>query len=71
MNTLSLLVYVDMGNQATDSVTLNFAFTTTSTTRNWEIKVSQIECSNPGRYTTFFAFADKIFVRMRKKIVKF
>ncbi len=43
-------VYIDMGNQPTDSSTLSFAFTTTSTTRNWEIKVSQIECSNPGRW---------------------
>ena len=38
-----------MGNQATDSVNLAFTFTTTSATRNWEIKVTQIECSNPGR----------------------
>jgi hypothetical protein len=38
-----------MGNLATDTATLSFAFTTTATTRNWEIKVSQIECSNPGR----------------------
>ena len=43
------LVYVDMGNQATDTTTLTFAFTTTTTTRNWEIKVTQIECSNPSR----------------------
>ena len=28
-----------MGNQNTDSVNLAFAFTTTSTTRSWEIKV--------------------------------
>ena len=44
-----LTVYIDMGNQATDSVNLAFTFTTTSATRNWEIKVTQIECSNPGR----------------------
>lgn len=44
-----LLVYVDMGNVATDTTTLSFTFTQTTTTRNWEIKVSQIECSNPGR----------------------
>ena len=43
-------VYVDMGNQATDSVTLAFTFsTTTSTIRSWEFKVSQITCSNPNR----------------------
>ena len=45
-----LPVYVDMGNQNTDTVTLAFAFSTTSTTRNWELKVSQIECWNAGRY---------------------
>jgi hypothetical protein len=38
-----------MGNQATDTVTLSFTFSTTSTTRAWEMKVSQIECSNPSR----------------------
>ena len=43
------IVYVDMGNQNTDSVTLAFTFTITTTTRNWEIKVSQIECWNAGR----------------------
>jgi hypothetical protein len=43
-------VYVDIGNQASDKATLNFVFTTVSTIRNWEIKVTQIECSNPGRY---------------------
>ena len=47
-----LPVYVDMGNQNTDTVTLAFAFSTTSTTRNWELKVSQIECWNAGRYRT-------------------
>ncbi len=45
-----ILVYVDMGNQATDTVTLAFTFSTSSsTTRNWEIKVSQISCNNPAR----------------------
>ncbi len=42
-------VYVDMGNVATDTTTLAFTFTTTSTTRLWEIKVSQISCSNTNR----------------------
>ena len=46
---LNILVYIDMGNQATDTTTLTFAFTTTTTTRNWEIKITQVECSNPGR----------------------
>jgi len=44
-------VYVDMGNQGGDTTNLAFTFTTTTTTRNWEIKVTQVECSNPGRYT--------------------
>ena len=44
------LVYVDIGNVATDTATLAFTFgTTTSTVRTWEIKVSQISCSNPNR----------------------
>jgi hypothetical protein len=43
-------VYVDIGNVATDTATLAFTFSTsTSTTRTWEIKVSQITCSNPAR----------------------
>lgn len=43
-------IYVDIGNQATDSVALAFTFSTsTSTTRTWEIKISQISCNNPGR----------------------
>ena len=46
-------VYVDIGNAATDSATLAFTFsTTTSTIRTWEIKVSQISCSNPNRYAS-------------------
>jgi len=43
-------VYVDMGNVATDTTTLAFTFTGTSTTRLWEIKVSQLTCSNANRY---------------------
>ncbi len=44
------LVYVDMGNVATDTTTLAFTFTGTSTTRIWEIKVSQLTCSNANRF---------------------
>ncbi len=43
------LVYIDMGNVATDTTTLSFTFTGTSTARTWEIKVSQLTCSNPNR----------------------
>lgn len=42
-------IYVDMGNQATDSVTLAFTFTGTSTLRTWEIKINQLTCSNLNR----------------------
>jgi hypothetical protein len=48
------LVYVDIGNQATDTATLAFTFSTSaSTTRMWEIKVSQISCNSPSRYLIF------------------
>jgi hypothetical protein len=50
------LVYVDIGNQGTDTANLAFTFTTTTTTRNWEIKVTQVECSNPGRYKQILIF---------------
>ena len=54
INTLTvILVYVDMGNVATDTTTLAFTFATTTTTRNWDIKVTQVECSNPGRCDLF------------------
>lgn len=47
-------VYVDIGNQATDTATLSFTFSSTiagtpATSRQWEIKISQIGCSNPNR----------------------
>jgi hypothetical protein len=51
-----------MGNQGSDSATLNFAFATTSTTRNWEIKVTQVECSNPGRYTSHITSLSLLFI---------
>ncbi len=44
-----ILVYIDMGNVATDTATLAFTFSGTSTTRIWEIKVSQLTCSNANR----------------------
>ncbi len=43
-------VFVDMGALSTDTATLAFTFTGTSTTRIWEIKVTQVECSNPSRF---------------------
>merc|ERR1712050_19921 len=37
-------IYVDLGALPSDSATLNFAFSGTSTTRLWDIKVAQIPC---------------------------
>ena len=47
----SILVYVEMGSGATDNAQLQFTFdaTQTATSRNYEIKTSQIQCSNPNR----------------------
>jgi len=43
-------IYVDLGAVSTDTGTLAFTFSTsTSTIRTWEIKVSQISCNNPNR----------------------
>lgn len=43
-------VYIDIGTVSTDTITLAFTFsTTTSTVRTWEIKVSQITCNNLNR----------------------
>ena len=41
-------VYVDVGDQCSDSATLNFNFDSTDSTtgRSWEIKVTQVECWN-------------------------
>ena len=40
----STLVYVEMGQGSTDTATLAFAFTGSSTARTWEIKATQIPC---------------------------
>ena len=41
-------VYVDLGTTSSDSATINFNFLSTDTTtgRQWEIKVTQVECGN-------------------------
>ena len=42
-------VYIDVGNQSGDSATLTFSLSTGVTgTRVWDIKVTQVECSNPN-----------------------
>ena len=48
---LYILVYVEMGSQATNTAGLEFTFDSTITTvsRAYEIKVSQIQCSNLNR----------------------
>jgi len=65
---LIFTVYVDIGNQASDTATLNFAFATASTIRNWEIKVTQIECSNPGRYL-FYVQQEQLYTTRKSKII--
>ncbi len=42
-------VYVDMGTQCSDTVTLTFAFTGASTVRTWELKASQVPCGSTFR----------------------
>ena len=37
-------VYMDMGNQNSNTATVAFTFSGTSTTRQWDIKVTQIPC---------------------------
>eukprot|EP00095_Tigriopus_kingsejongensis_P004177 maker-scaffold47_size466558-snap-gene-0.18 protein:Tk04177 transcript:maker-scaffold47_size466558-snap-gene-0.18-mRNA-1 annotation:"hypothetical protein KGM_18655" len=41
-------IYVDIGNLASDTAQLNFAFSGSSNNRQWEIKVTQIPCSTQG-----------------------
>merc|ERR1712241_667598 len=38
-------IYVDIGSGSSDTATLAFAFTGSSTSRKWDIKVAQIPCS--------------------------
>ncbi len=44
-----ITVYIDVGTLNADNAILMFAFTGTNTGRNWDIRVSQIECTNPNR----------------------
>ena len=39
-------VYVELGNEATASATLAFTFGTSTISRVWEVKVTQLECSS-------------------------
>ena len=45
-NSFYFIVYIDVGDGATDSATLSFDFTGTATTRTWDIKVTQIPCNS-------------------------
>jgi hypothetical protein len=40
---------VDLGNLVADNSMLAFTFSGIGGTRLWDIRVAQIECSNPGR----------------------
>ncbi len=42
-------MYVDIGANSGDTATLAFAFTGANDMRMWDIKVTQIECSNRNR----------------------
>jgi hypothetical protein len=49
-NNCVILVYMDVGQTSSGTATIAFTFsTTTSTIRNWEIKVTQIPCSSNSR----------------------
>ena len=39
---------MDIGANTGDTATLAFSFTGTTFTRSWDIKVTQLECSNPS-----------------------
>ncbi len=41
-------VYIDIGANSGDTATLAFTFQGTATNRMWDIKVTQVECSNPS-----------------------
>ena len=43
-------MYVDIGAIEGDSATLNFDFTGSATNRQWEIKVTQIDCRAGNGY---------------------
>ncbi len=50
LNKLFFSVYIDIGANSGDSATIQFAFNTpagtTALARLWDVKVTQIECSN-------------------------
>merc|ERR1711884_915270 len=45
-------VYVEVENTASATATLAFTFGTSTVSRTWEIKVTQIECTNRARPNT-------------------
>ena len=45
-------VYVEVENTASATATLAFTFGTSTVSRTWEIKVTQIECTNLARPNT-------------------
>ena len=49
-NPFFFAVYVDIGANSGDTATINFNFGTTAASRTYDIKVTQIECTNPNRW---------------------
>ena len=58
-----------MGTLASDTATLNFAFGGSSTSRMWEVKVSQIPCGANYGYMAFLilSFEHKNHVHFRPR----
>jgi len=50
-DSLFSLVFLDIGNMPADIATISFVIgTAVSTTRSWEIKVTQVLCYSDGRF---------------------
>ena len=54
-------MYVDIGSNNGDTTMLSFAFTGTNANRVWDIKVTQLECSNRNRYKPMFSYGNNFF----------
>ena len=51
---LFISVYIDIGSGSSNSATVAFDFgTTSSTSRQWDIKVAQIPCGSSYGYTLY------------------
>ena len=45
----NISVYMEIGNQEGDTAEIEFDFDGVNSNRRWDIKVTQIECTNRGR----------------------